>query len=64
MSLPILRLDHISATIGGIDLLQDVCLSIKPKERICLVGCNGSGKSTLLKIAAGITEPQSGNVFL
>lgn len=64
MNLPILRLDHINATIGGINLLQDISLSVKPRERICLVGCNGSGKSTLLKIAAGIIEPQSGTVFL
>ncbi|MEG8099159.1 ABC-F family ATP-binding cassette domain-containing protein [Candidatus Liberibacter brunswickensis] len=64
MSAPILRLDYINASIGGVDLLQNVCLSIEPKERICLVGCNGSGKSTLLKIIAGIIEPQSGEVFL
>ncbi|AKK20592.1 ABC-F family ATP-binding cassette domain-containing protein [Candidatus Liberibacter africanus] len=64
MSIPILRLDHINASIGGVNLLQDICLSVKPKERICLVGCNGSGKSTLLKIAANIIEPQSGTVFI
>ncbi|PTL86280.1 MAG: elongation factor 3 [Candidatus Liberibacter europaeus] len=64
MEAPILRLDHINANICGVDLLQDICLSVKSKERICLVGRNGSGKSTLLKIAAGLIESQSGKVFL
>ncbi|MBA5724545.1 ABC-F family ATP-binding cassette domain-containing protein [Candidatus Liberibacter sp.] len=64
MDFPILRLDHVNATIGGVDLLKESCLSVKPGERICLVGRNGSGKSTLLKIAAGFMEPQSGDVFL
>ena len=31
---------------------------------MCLVGRNGSGKSTLLKIAAGLIEPDEGEVFL
>ncbi|EMS35975.1 ABC-F family ATP-binding cassette domain-containing protein [Candidatus Liberibacter americanus] len=64
MNIPILRFDNINATIGGVDLLRDVCFSVKPKERLCLVGRNGSGKSTLLKIAAGLIEPQSGKVFI
>jgi ATP-binding cassette subfamily F protein uup len=34
-----------------------------PGDRIALVGRNGSGKSTLLKIAAGMIEPQDGEVF-
>jgi len=37
-------------------------LTIKPKDKIGLVGRNGAGKSTLLKIIAGEQSPDSGKV--
>jgi ATP-binding cassette subfamily F protein uup len=61
---PILKLDDIHLTFGGTPLLAGAALQVEPGERICLVGRNGSGKSTLLKIAAGLAEPQSGEIFL
>ncbi|KXF76279.1 elongation factor 3 [Paramesorhizobium deserti] len=63
MAPPLLRLDQIKLTFGGTPLLEDAALSVGEGERIALVGRNGSGKSTLLKIAAGIVEPTSGEVF-
>lgn len=63
MAPPLLRLDNIHLTFGGTPLLEDANLSISEGDRIAFVGRNGSGKSTLLKIAAGLTEPTSGEVF-
>ncbi|VVT03686.1 ABC-F family ATP-binding cassette domain-containing protein [Rhizobium sp. EC-SD404] len=60
---PILKLDDIHLTFGGTPLLDGAALQVEPGDRICLVGRNGSGKSTLMKIAAGLAEPQSGEVF-
>jgi ABC transport system ATP-binding/permease protein len=60
---PILKLDDIHLSFGGAPLLDGAGLQVEPGERICLVGRNGSGKSTLLKIAAGLAEAQSGEVF-
>lgn len=60
---PILKLDDIFLTFGGTPLLAGAGLQVEPGDRICLVGRNGSGKSTLLKIAAGLAEPQSGELF-
>jgi ABC transport system ATP-binding/permease protein len=63
MAPPILRLDDIGLTFGGTPLLQGASISVQPGDRIALVGRNGSGKSTLLKIAAGLIEPQDGEIF-
>ena len=44
--------------------LADIDLSIKPGERVGIIGRNGAGKSTLLKILSRITEPTLGSVRL
>lgn len=63
MAPPILKLDDIFLSFGGAPLLAGAALQVEPGDKICLVGRNGSGKSTLLKIAAGMVEAQSGEVF-
>ena len=63
MAPPILKLDDIFLSFGGTPLLAGASLQVEPGDRICLGGRNGSGKSTLMKIAAGMVEPQSGEVF-
>lgn len=40
--------------------LDDINLSIKPTERIGLVGHNGSGKSSLLRVLGKVYEPTQG----
>jgi len=63
MAPPLLLLDGIRLTFGGTPLLDGAQLSASAGDRIALVGRNGSGKSTLLRIAAGMVEPQEGEVF-
>ncbi|RWL38395.1 MAG: ABC transporter ATP-binding protein [Mesorhizobium sp.] len=63
MAPPLLNLDGIKLTFGGTPLLDGAAVSASAGEKIALVGRNGSGKSTLLKIAAGMIEPQDGEVF-
>ncbi|MGB3878721.1 MAG: ABC-F family ATP-binding cassette domain-containing protein [Shinella zoogloeoides] len=63
MAPPILKLDDIFLSFGGTPLLAGAGLQVEPGDRISLVGRNGSGKSTLMKIAAGLAEAQSGEVF-
>jgi ATP-binding cassette subfamily F protein uup len=64
MAAQLLALNSIRLTFGGTPLLEGVDLSVRPGDRIALVGRNGSGKSTLLKIAAGLVEPDGGEVFV
>jgi ATP-binding cassette subfamily F protein uup len=61
---PLVKLDAVRLTFGGTPLLDGAELVVSQGDRIALVGRNGSGKSTLLKIAAGLAEAQSGEVFV
>ncbi|KOR29480.1 ABC transporter ATPase, partial [Achromatium sp. WMS2] len=60
----ILNLRSVSLAFGSQPLLDDVNLSIKTGERICLIGRNGVGKSSLLKIIAGYLKPDQGDIEL
>lgn len=44
--------------------LNNVSLSIKEHEFICLLGTSGSGKSTLLNMMAGLEKPTRGEIII
>ncbi len=46
----------------GRDALKDVTISIRPGERIGLIGKAGCGKSTLMRLMVRLVEPASGAV--
>lgn len=43
--------------------INHISMTIKPGEKIALVGVNGAGKSTLAKIIAGLYNPSAGKVI-
>jgi ABC-type bacteriocin/lantibiotic exporter with double-glycine peptidase domain len=43
--------------------LDGVTISVRPGEKVAIVGESGCGKSTLLKILMGMEKPDEGNVF-
>ncbi|MBK9711865.1 MAG: sugar ABC transporter ATP-binding protein [Kouleothrix sp.] len=61
---PVVRLQHISKSFGGVHALQDVQLDIFPGEVHALLGENGAGKSTLIKIITGVYQPDAGEIAL
>ena len=54
---------NVNIGFGGPSILEDVTFSVEEGERSCITGRNGEGKSTLLKLAAGIIEPDAGEII-
>jgi ATP-binding cassette subfamily B protein/subfamily B ATP-binding cassette protein MsbA len=48
----------------GTPVLRDITLTVKPGERVALVGPTGSGKSTLVSMIPRFLDPWSGRVCL
>ena len=44
--------------------LSNIDLSLRPGERIALVGENGAGKTTLVKLLMGLYRPTSGRIVV
>ena len=59
-----LRLDHISAGYGAVQVLYDLSLEARPGEVLCIMGRNGAGKTTALKAIMGHLPLMGGRVTL
>ncbi len=57
---PLLVLDDMSIGYGEQPILNKVTLTIRPNERIGLLGKNGAGKSTLIKLLAAEISSKQG----
>jgi rhamnose transport system ATP-binding protein len=61
---PVIQVQHVSKSFGGVHALQDVQFEVVPGEVHALLGENGAGKSTLIKILTGFHQPDSGAILL
>jgi peptide/nickel transport system ATP-binding protein len=64
---PVVEVDGAAKRFQGqrdrrVEALAGVDLSVRPGERIAVVGRSGSGKSTLLRLLAAVERPDSGVV--
>ncbi len=57
---PVLRMEGIFKSFGGVRALTDASLEVRPGEVHALLGENGAGKSTLVKIVAGAHQRDEG----
>ncbi|PKO42718.1 MAG: ABC transporter ATP-binding protein [Betaproteobacteria bacterium HGW-Betaproteobacteria-22] len=57
---PLLVLDNMSVGYGDTPLISHLELTVRPGERIGLLGKNGAGKTTLIKLLAHVLAPLSG----
>ncbi len=61
---PLLKLDGISLSFGGLQALSDVAIQVQPGEIVALIGPNGAGKTTVLNLISGLIEPGRGTIEL
>jgi ATPase subunit of ABC transporter with duplicated ATPase domains len=56
------QLNEISLSFPDKSVLDDVSLTVYPRDRRALVGENGSGKTSLFRILTGHLKPDAGDV--
>lgn len=63
-SAPLLRVDQVSKSLGGRDVLSEISFSVEQGEVLAIVGPSGAGKSTLLQCINHLLTVDSGRVLL
>jgi branched-chain amino acid transport system ATP-binding protein len=59
---PVLTLDDISLSFGGVKALIGVSLEVREHEILAIIGPNGAGKSSMLNVINGVYHPQEGRI--
>jgi len=61
---PVLEVEHLDVSFGGIRAVHDVSLSVAQGEILAIIGQNGAGKSTFLNMCTGWLRPEQGEIRL
>lgn len=61
---PEITFSHVSFSYPGAgeETLRDIDFTVRPGEKIAVVGHNGAGKTTLIKLLCGMYEPAKGEI--
>jgi len=59
---PLLEVSSLGAGYGGLEVIRDVTLSVRPGEVVACIGANGAGKTTTLRAISGMIHPRAGRV--
>ena len=59
---PLLEVDAVRKTFGGLIAVNDVSFAVRPGEIVALIGPNGAGKSTTFNLITGVTPVTAGAV--
>jgi general L-amino acid transport system ATP-binding protein len=64
MSDSIIQIQNVNKWFGEFQVLKEINLEVKPKEKIVVCGPSGSGKSTLIRCINRLEEHQKGNIVV
>ena len=64
MSDSIIQINNMNKWFGDFQVLKEINLEVKPKEKIVVCGPSGSGKSTLIRCINRLEEHQKGNIIV
>ena len=64
MSDSIIQINNVNKWFGDFQVLKDINLEVKPKEKIVVCGPSGSGKSTLIRCINRLEEHQQGDIIV
>jgi branched-chain amino acid transport system ATP-binding protein len=64
MAEPVLALQTVSKSFGGLAAVQGVNLEVLPGDRVAVIGPNGAGKTTLFNVITGLLPASSGRILL
>ncbi len=59
-----LEVRNVSMSFDGRKVLDNVSITLRAGELVCLLGVSGGGKTTLFNIISGLLVPDQGQVFL
>lgn len=59
-----IQVSSINKSFSGLQVLNDVSLSINEGELVAIVGASGAGKTTLLQIMGTLERPDTGQVLI
>ena len=62
MASPLLRVQDVAKSFGGLAAVQDVSLELPEGRLAALIGPNGAGKTTLFALVSGFLRPDAGSV--
>ena len=64
MSDSIIQMQNVNKWFGDFQVLKEIDLEVKPKEKIVVCGPSGSGKSTLIRCINRLEEHQKGTIIV
>ncbi len=59
---PLLQVQGITLTFGGITALTDVSFDVRPGELFAIIGPNGAGKTSIFNCLSGVYRPKAGQI--
>ena len=62
--MPLLALQGVSLSFGGLRVVSELDLTVGEGEIVSVIGPNGAGKTTLFNLITGVYDPDQGQILL